>query len=234
MTLRITFFILLLTFTSGSHCQQASNPLPQDVILVIQDIQGPQSKHRYVEAMSKLDELEAKYPDRSELLNMRGSLYMTPALRDFAKAEEMFDKALKITPNEFPLHFNKAELRFVQHQWADAAKAFQRLLDDNPKVPLNIRHMILFKRLVCELRQDQLPAAEKTLADNFTFMDDTAAYYFSKAAIAFQQKNESSAQDWIKRAQGIFKPAELSVYIDTLMEVRWLPNIGLPEAPKAE
>ena len=216
-----------------SVAQQAAAPLPADVMLQIQEVQELQVKQRYVEAMTKLDDLEARYPDRPELLNMRGSLYLTPALRDFAKAEEMFDKALKIAPNEFPLHFNKAELLFVKHDWPAAAKAFQKLLDDTPKLPMAYRHMVLFKRLVCEAKQDQIAAAEKTLADNFTFMDDSPAYYFGKAAIAFQKKEEAAAQDWVKRAGGIFKPAENSAYIDSFMEARWMPNIGLPEEPKA-
>ena len=223
--------VVFLTLTSASRAQQGLAPLPADVMLQVQDIQEFQMKHRYVEALNLLDEIEAKHPDRPELLNMRGSLYMTPQLRDFAKAEEMFDKALKIAPNEFPLHFNKAELVFVKHEWAAAAKAFQKLLDDNPKIPLHIRHMILFKRLVCELKQEQIPVAEKTLADHFTFMDDSPAYYFSKAAIAFHKKEEATAQDWVKRAGGIFKPGENSAYIDTMMETRWMPNIGLPDAP---
>lgn len=216
-----------------STAQQGAAPLPADVMLQIQEIQELQVKQRYVEATNLLDEIEARYPDRPELLNIRGALYLTPALRDFAKAEEMFDKALKLAPNEFPLHFNKAELLFVKHEWAAASKAFQKLLDDNPKLPLAYRHMVLFKRLVCEVKQDQLPVAEKTLADNFTFMDDSPAYYFSKAALSFHKKEEAAAQDWVKRATSIFKPAENSAYIDTLMEVRWMPNIALPEEPKA-
>ncbi|GEP43035.1 tetratricopeptide repeat protein [Brevifollis gellanilyticus] len=223
----------LCILAGNSTAQQAAAPLPTDVMLQMQEIQELQVKQRYVEAMSLLDDIEAKYPDRPELLNIRGSLYLTPALRDFAKADEMFDKALKLAPNEFPLHFNKAEVLFVKHDWAAAAKALQKLLDDNPKLPLVYRHMVLFKRLVCEAKQGQLPAAEKTLADNFTFMDDSPAYYFSKAAISFHKKEEAAAQDWVRRATSIFKPAENGSYIDTLMEARWMPNIGLPEeAPK--
>lgn len=235
MNLRSFCLLATFGFLSGiSAAQQAGAPFPADVQLQIQEIQELQVKQRYVEAMNKLDDLEAKYPDRPELLNIRGALYLTPALRDFPKAAEMFDKALKLAPNEFPLHFNKAELLFVKHDWADAAKAFQKLLDDNPKLPLVYRHLVLFKRLICEVKQDQLPAAEKTLANNFTFMDDSPAYYFSKAAIAFHKKDEAQAQDWVKRATSIFKPAESSSYIDSLMEVRWMPNIGLPEEAAKE
>lgn len=211
--------------------QQPLPPLPPEAMRSLQEIQQLQITNRYAEAVARLDDLEARFPDRPELLNLRGSLYMTPALRDFAKAEELFDKALKITPQEFPLHFNKAELLFVKHDWPAAQKAFQKLLDDNPKLPLVFRHLILFKRLICEVKQDQPAIAEKTLADSFTFMDDTPAYYFAKAALAFHKKDETTAQDWVRRAAGIFKRDENSSYLDCLMEARWMPNIALPEAP---
>lgn len=218
---------LLLTLSSPAGGQEA----PALSALTVQkftEIQELQQRHRYVDAMAKLDELEAESPDLVDIYNMRGSIYLTPALRDFAKATEMFDKAEKMQPGSLPPRFNKAELLFVKHDWAGAQAAFQKLLEDFPKLPLQVRHLVLYKRLVCEVKQDQIEAASKTLKDHFTFMDDTPAYYMSHAAIAFQQKKESEAKDWIKRADGIFKTSENSAYMDTLMEARWVPNIGLP------
>ena len=46
--------------------------------------------------------------------------------------------------------------------------------------------------------------------------------------MAFQKKDEATAKDWMTRAAGIFKEQVNSAYLDTLMEVRWVPNIGLP------
>lgn len=218
---------LLLAFSSLADGQEA----PALSALTVQkftEIQELQQRHRYVDALAKLDELEAESPDLVDIYNMRGSIYLTPALRDFAKATEMFDKAEKMQPGSLPPRFNKAELLFVKHDWAGARAAFQKLLEDFPKLPLQVRHLVLYKRLVCEVKQDQIDAANKTLKDHFTFMDDTPAYYMGHAAIAFQQKKESEAKDWIKRADGIFKTSENSPYMDTLMEARWVPNIGLP------
>ncbi len=230
---RLYLPLILVCITSG-YAQEPSSQLPADVVLQIQELQELQQKHRYVEAVTKLDELEAKYPERPEFHNIRGSLYMSPALRDLDKAGECFDKALKLAPNELPPHFNKAELLLVKHDWVSASAAFQQVLQKFPKLPLQVRHVVLFKLLVSEVKQDKIADAEKTLADHFTFMDDTPAYYFSKSAIAFQKKDETMARDWIKRANGIFKQEEIAAYFDTLMEVRWVPNIGLPESPKSE
>jgi predicted Zn-dependent protease len=228
----LTALLATAFICQGLNAQQARPPLPPDVVVQAQEIQQLMQTQKYAEAMDKLDALEARHPDRPELINIRGSLYMTSALRDLAKAGECFDQALKLSPGEFPLLFNKAEILFVSHDWPAAALASQKLLDDTPKLPLVYRHMVLFKKLVCEVKQDHLPEAEKILNTHFTFMDDTPAFYFSKAAIAFQKKDIPTAEDWIKRANGIFKPAETGTYTDSLTEARWIANISLPAAEK--
>jgi tetratricopeptide (TPR) repeat protein len=234
MKYRPLFFLYLLCNASVVAQQEQASSLPPEMAIHMQELQELQQKNRYVEAIAKLDELDVRYPDNAALCNARGSIYMSPALRDFAKAEEMFDKAMKLAPKELPPHFNKAELLFVKHEWSAASKAFEQLLQDFPKLPLQIRHLVIFKHLVSELKQDHISAAEKLQTVHFTFMDDTPAYYFSKAALAFQKKDEAGAKDWISRANGIFKGPETSAYIDTLMEVRWVPNIGLPATPQGE
>lgn len=212
----------------------AQSTLPPELSIQLQELQELQQKNRFVEAIAKLDELDAQYPDNAALCNARGAIYMSPALRDFTKAEEMFDKALRLSPKELPPHFNKAELLFVKHDWHAAGKAFEQLLTDFPKLPLQIRHLVIFKRLVCEVKQGRESEAQNLLTAHFTFMDDTPAYYFSKAALAFNTKDDVSAKDWMLRASGIFKKSELASYLDTFMEVRWVPNIDLPVEGKVE
>ncbi len=223
--------LLLLTLASASLLSAQTKPSPE-VLKKLEETYQMQQEHRYSEALEKLDEIEALAPDLSELYNMRGSLYLTPALRDFDKAQEQLDKAAALQPKALAPRFNKAELLFVKHDWPAAASAFQKLLDEFPKLPLSVRHLTLYKRLICEVKLDQYEAAEKTLKDNFTFMDDTPAYYYGKAAIAFGRKDEPTAKDWLTRANGIYKPAAASAYMDTLMEVRWVPNISLPPVEK--
>lgn len=220
-------WLLLLTLMAASLLRAESKPTPEAVAL-LQESQRLQQQQRYSEAMIKLDELEALAPDLSDLYNMRGSLYLTPALRDFDKAAEQLDKAAALQPGALAPRFNKAELHFVKHEWPVAAAAFQKLLDDFPKIPLQVRHLTLFKRLICEVKQDQISTAEKTLQDHFKFMDDTPAYYYSHAAIAFGKKDQAKAREWLARADGIYKPAESSAYMDSLMEARWVDNISLP------
>jgi hypothetical protein len=96
-------------------------------------------------------------------------------------------------------------------------------------MPLQVRHLVIFKLFASKVKQDKFPEAEALLKDSFTFMDDTPAYYYAKAALAFQRKNEPEAQEWLTKAAVIFKPADTAAYVDSLMEARWLPNIALPD-----
>lgn len=203
-------------------------PPPQEVIAKLKEAQDLKNAGKFTYALEKLDEVEALAPDTPHLPNLRGTIYLAPPLRDLDKAAALFDEAIRRSPGDMVPLFHKAELLYVRHDWQAAHAAFEKLLTDFPKTPMPIRHMILFKRLVCEVKLERLGDAEKTLKDSFTFMDDTAAYYYAQAALAFGRKDEAKAKEWLARAEGIYKKEDRTTYEDSLMEARWLPNIGLP------
>jgi tetratricopeptide (TPR) repeat protein len=222
---------LLLTLLSAAVLR-AESPPSVEVMALLKETQSLQQQQRYSEAMEKLDEIEALAPGLADLYNLRGALYLTPALRDFDKAAEQLDKAAALQPGAVAPRFNQAELLFVKHEWTAAAAAFQKLLDEFPKLPLQVRHLTLFKRLICEVKLGQFEKAEKTLKDHFKFMDDTPAYYYSQVAIAYGKKDELKAREWLVRADAIYKAAEAAAYVDSLMEARWVENISLPPLEK--
>lgn len=229
MNLRCLLPLLCLAmFPVWAQQPTAPAPVPPDVRQKLQEAYELQQTQKYADAMQKLDEVEALVPELPELYNMRGSLYLTPALRDFDKAQELLDKAESMNPNSLAPKFNKAELLFVKQDWTGAEKAFQNLLANFPKLPAAVRHLTLYKLLICEVKLGKVVQAEQRLKENFTFMDDSPAYYFGNAAIAFGKKDEAAAKDWLARAAAIYKPEEQSAYMDSLMEARWVPNINLP------
>jgi tetratricopeptide (TPR) repeat protein len=201
--------------------------LAEQIAKKMQEVQELQAKLRYVDALAKLDEVDALQPNLPDVYILRGSMYLSPALRDFSKAETMFKKAKEISPDTLAPDFNLAELRFVQQDWAGAKQGFEKALADYPKTPLNIRHLMVFKLFLTEVKLDQINQAKQTLKSNFTFMDDTPAYYFCNAVLSLQSGKQGDGEDWIKRADGIFKASENSPYKDSLMEARWLPNINI-------
>lgn len=219
------------------HGQEKGTPaaprITPEVMAKLSEAQELQGRQRFVDALSKLDEVEAISPDLTELHNLRGSIYLSPSLRDFEKAEYHFNRSKELDPNGIGPRFNLAELRFVKHDFKAALKAFDEIIESEPKIPLGIRHLILFKRLVCEVKTGAAEAAQKTIEDHFTFMDDTPAYYYSNSAIAFEAGKEDEGNAWIARAESIFSPQENAAYKDTMMELRWIMNIGLPPIEKA-
>ena len=195
---------------------------------LISQVQELQRGQRYVEALLKLEEIEKSFPESADVCIIRGSIHMAPSIRDFAAAEASFSKAAALKPGTMAPVFNLAELQFVKHEWKEAKKQFEALMTAFPQMPQALRHLVLFKVLLCQLKLEDVKGAEAVLAGHFTFMDDTPAYYMSKAALAFQAKNETMAQEWLEKARVIFGANHVASYLDSLMEARWVPNIGLP------
>ncbi len=215
----------------------AQTPAPADAAAVetpagrfnalIREAQVLQQRKRFLDSLTKLDEAEKIDPARAEIYNIRGAVYLSSQLRDFDKAREQFNKALEFEPDALPARFNLAEADFVQGHYAEGEKAFASVLEKFPKLPASVRHMVMFKQIVCQLKQDKLDAAGQLVKDNFTFMDDTPAYYFCKAVTALQQKDEKTGNQWLRKAQLIFKKDETNAYLDTLMESHYLTSLAV-------
>lgn len=206
------------------------NPLlDPKVTKLLDEVRTLHSKQQFFEALTKLSEVEALLPDNPVLINVRGSIYTS--LRDFAHARESFEHAERIVPDAIEPKFNKVELLYAEAKYAEAEPAFQKLIADFPKLKEDLRHLALFKILVCQLKQDKVADAEKTMK-SFTFMDDTPAFYYSKAAFAFRKNDKEEGQNWMNKASNIFRADKNAFYIDTLMEARWVPSMQVPDAVK--
>lgn len=224
----------LLCIWLGCVGMIAAQSSPPDLAAGLAEVQDLQGRQRYVDALLKLDELEKSFPDNGDLYNLRGSIQLAPGIRDFEKAEAAFSKAASLAKDPLAPAFNLAELAFVKHDWPEALKRFQKVLQDHPKMPLQVRHLSAFKILICQLQTGQVAEAETTLKNHFTFMDDTPAYYFAKAALEFQKENQLEAQTWLNKASTLFTEKHTLSYMDSLIEARWVPHVGLPPAPDAK
>lgn len=206
------------------------NPLlDPKVTKLLEEVRLLYSKQQYYAALSKLAEAEAFVPDSPVLINVRGSIYTS--MRDFVHARECFERAEKIVPDAIEPKFNKTELFFAEAKYPEAEVAFKKLIAETPKLREDLRHLAIFKILVCQLKQGKVDDAEKTMK-SFTFMDDTPAFYYSKAALAFQKDEKAEGQNWMSKATNIFRADKNAFYIDTLMEARWVESLQVPEAGK--
>lgn len=220
-----------------SSAQPQPKPMSEEMQKILQEAQKMRGENRFADALAKLDEAEKLDPSAPIVYTMRGDVYMAPRRRDVALAKEMHQKALSLEPENPGPYFNLAEIAFSEFEFEKSEAAFRKLLADFPKLPMHVRHIIWNRIVICEARLGKFAEAEKIIKEQFTFMDDTPAYQFSSAAVAFAKNDEPMAKEWILRGTSIFKEQFTGPYFDALKEMRWIKDVDfdalpLPEAAK--
>jgi tetratricopeptide (TPR) repeat protein len=233
--MRLLHTFLFLTLGTASALAQAPAPTPvsDEVKKLLMEAREMRIKQHYTDALEKLDAAEKINPNVADIYALRGDIYLAPRRRDFDLALPQFEKAAQLQP-ESPLpKFNLAEFYFVKHDFTTALQSFTKLATDYPKLPMIIRHLVHYKRALCELKLGHRPAADQIVAENFTFMDDTPAYYFCKAAIAFDLGDPNKGNEWVKRGVVVFKAPNCEPYYDAFKELRWVPDLDFATPPDA-
>lgn len=236
MRLFLPLLFLMLGFSAAlAQAAPAKPPVSDEVKKLLLEAREMRVKQRYTDALEKLDAAEKLNPNVADIYALRGDIYLAPRRRDFDLALPQFEKAAQLQPDSPLPKFNLAEYYFVKHDFTTALQAFTKLATDYPKLPMVIRHIAHYKRALCELKLGHRPAADQIIAENFTFMDDTPAYYFSKAAIAFDLGDPNKGNEWVKRGVAVFKAPSCEPYYDAFKELRWVPDLDFatpPDAPK--
>jgi tetratricopeptide (TPR) repeat protein len=236
--MRLIPTFLFLTLGMASAWAQTPKPAGQpqasdEVKKLLMEARDMRVQQRFTDALEKLEAAQKLAPNLADIYALRGDIYLAPRRRDFTLALPEFQKAAELQPDSPLPKFNLAEYYFVKHEFETALQSFTKLTSDYPKLPMVIRHLVHYKRALCELKLGHRSAAEQIVADNFTFMDDTPAYYFSKSALAFDLGDTNKANEWIKRGVAVFKGPNCEPYYDAFKELRWVPDMDLA-APKDE
>lgn len=233
MNLLSPFLFLALAVSSVLAQAPAADrsKLSDEVKKLLLEARDMRIQHRYSDALEKLDAVEKLTPNLADIYALRGDIYLAPRRRDFDLALPQFQKAAELEPQSPLPKFNLAEFYFVKHEFDTALQSFTKLTTDFPKLPMVIRHLVHYKRALCELKLGHRKAAEQIIADSFTFMDDTPAYYFSKSALAFESGDTAKANEWVQRGVAVFKGPACEPYYDAFKELRWVPDMDL-NAPK--
>jgi len=229
MKLRHLSLLLFIGFSSLLAQEPAADrpKVSDEVKKILIEARDMRLQHRYTEALAKLDEAEKLAPNLADIYALRGDIYLAPRRRDFDLALPQFEKAAELEPQSPLPKFNLAEFYFVKHDFATALTSLTKLTTDFPKLPMMIRHLVHYKRALCELKLGHRHTAEQIIADNFTFMDDTPAYYFCKAALAFDLGDTAKAGEWVQRGVAVFKGPACEPYYDAFKELRWVPDMDL-------
>ena len=176
--------------------------------------------NNFPEALKQLDAIDARQPDLAESQNLRGVIMMRQGIYD--KAEAALDEALRIDPKFWNARFNKAEIPFLQKDWAKARERFQELLSSNAsELQGEATQLIQYKILLTYLLEGKENMVDSILA-KFELSPDTPAVHYANAAIALQQKNTKDARDWMAQAEKNFSPQLNKLFAESLYEVGWL------------
>ncbi|MEZ0344011.1 MAG: tetratricopeptide repeat protein [Caldimicrobium sp.] len=149
---------------------------------------------RYAEALKELELAKETEKCDAETYNLFGLVYM--ARKDFAKAEESFNEALKLDPNFSEAYTNLGSLKMMQGKYQEAISYFEKALSN----PLYLNSYIAFTNMGWAYYQ--LGDREKALLYLQKALNEKAR--FSKALIymALIHLNEgdlNSAEFYLKR-----------------------------------
>lgn len=180
------------------------------------------AQKRVFETLEACDKAHKVFAESPEIYNMRGSCYVE--LRAFDKALAAFEKADELSTDNLSIQFNIGEVHFVTRRWQKAHDVFSDLLTKLPDTDVALGRLAEFKILLCKIKLDDLNSA-KILAEKYDYLDDSPYYYFSQAALAYQQEDLVSAEQWLGRAARIFADrAVLAPWHDTLVEFGYIKS----------
>ena len=248
MKIPLQFFPLAFAFLSGTAGLAQNNPPAKPSSVARADSDGtkdlkPNELNRLkvllteanadlnagksADAYLKIAEAERIAPDSFMVQNLMGAVHVKQ--RHYEEAKKCFARAKELNPTAYEPVFNAAELEFVQGNFAGSKKVFEDILKSNPKLMQAMRHLLLYKILLCEMKLGKMDAANEILK-NFTYLDDTPAYYFSHVALSLHLKKDAEAQEWLNRTNAIYKPEESQFYLDSLIELGLVPSVSSPVA----
>lgn len=177
---------------------------------------------RIFECLDSLSEAEKVFKGSAELLNLRGSCYVE--MRAFDKAMETFREAVKINPANTSVRFNVAEVLFVTKQWKESHDAFAEILKEIPESNMSLSRLVEFKILLCKKKLG-MDDEVTIMAEKYDFQDDSPYHYYAKAALAYSSDNLLEAEEWLARANRIFRdPNIIAPWQDTLVEYGYIKS----------
>jgi tetratricopeptide (TPR) repeat protein len=177
---------------------------------------------RIFETLEEIEKASKIFSDSPELYNLRGSCFVE--MRSFDKALADFKKALSYTKDNASIEFNVGEIYFVTKEWKKAADLFEKILKVLPPENLALGRLVEFKILLSKKKLG-LKDEVAILAEKYDFLDDSPYYYYSKAALAYDNNDLIKAEEWLAIAGRIFQdPNVIAPWQDTLVEYGYIKS----------
>lgn len=176
-------------------------------------------ERRIPEALQKFNDAEVLWPKNPNLMNLKGSALVN--LRDFDRAAKYFDECVQLYPGFWQAHFNAAEMNFVRKKWQVAEKDFRVLLAKDKSIEPQTLKLIEYKIILALIKQKKLDDA-KTMINKYDSFDDSPLFYYSNAALNFEQDKRKEGEEWVTNARAVYNPQVNAIFEDSLSELGWL------------
>lgn len=187
---------------------------------------------RIFETLEELDKAAKVFSDSPEIYNMRGSCFVE--MRSFDKALVDFEKARSFSVDNTSIDFNIGEVYFVTKQWKKCADLFEKVLKVLPPENTALGRLVEFKILLCKNKLG-LKDEVTILSEKYDFLDDSPYYYYAQAALAYEVKNLTKAEEWLAIAGRVFKdPNVIAPWQDTLVEYGYIKSFYGDDAAATE
>ncbi len=159
--------------------------------------------------------------DGENLHNLKGSCFT--ALRYFQHGRKAFRDALEAQPENFDMHYNLAEMDFLQEHFQAAAEKFSALKEFERGRIYN--DLLDYKIGMCRLMQGKPELVRRDLE---LHSKQSAVTLFLKAALALREKKPEQAEIQLLLAKSRLLQENYLLYEDSLVEC------GLLEPPPLE
>ncbi len=156
-------------------------------------------------------------PNDPEVINLRGAALSE--LRRFDEARPVFEEALRIKPDHFWARFNLIEMDFMSGKFPVARQGFEAM---KPRGKAE-DELLDFKIVLTHLAENNTDAAQ-SVADTMPFPCESAAWYASRAALAFHMGDRSRAHEYLAESERVFPGALSGFLLQTLTDFGMSPS----------
>jgi len=177
---------------------------------------------RIFETFDELEKAAKIFPDSPEFFSLRGSCYVE--IRAFDKALADYTKGIELAKDDPNFKFNIGEVYFVTKQWQKASEILEDVVKQLAKSRTDLSRLAEFKIMLCKKKLGK-DAEVKALAEKYDFLDDSPYYYYAQAALAYDEKDLTKAEEWLARANRIFNDNNLiAPWQDTMVEYGYIKS----------
>lgn len=190
----------------------SASPTPVNTALLFEGALEDFQRNDLEKAEKKLDAIEKAGDVSPIVFNMLGAVWTKK--KDYAKANEYFNRALEMDPTFFPALFNRGEVLFLEKKYPEALDYFSQL-----QLSARDYDLLLFKIYLCHLLLND-PESAQAMLDRIKNHSNSPAWYYAQAAWEITNNQQGKAKKYLKNAKVLF-PEKIQIFEDTFTDLGW-------------